>query len=81
MSWSKSATAPPKTSLFYSFVLQPPPPRWDFPTGATGRAGAGGAGAGAGGAGAGACRAGAGGAGAGAGRSGARVSGSAGKAS
>jgi hypothetical protein len=51
-------SAPPKNENI-SFVLQPPPPRWNFPTGATGagRAGAGagvaGAGTGAGGAGAG----------------------------
>jgi hypothetical protein len=37
-------------NYYFSFALQPLPPRWNFPTSATG---AGGAGAGAGGAGAG----------------------------
>jgi len=51
----KSKKHPPATPLkiyVLQFCMQPPPPRWNFPTGTTGAGGAGAGGAGAGGAGA-----------------------------
>ena len=49
----KMCNRPPLSQIIYRFALQPPPPRWNFPAGATGAGGAEAGGAGAGGAGAG----------------------------
>ena len=50
--WSNCATGPPQMNVI-QFCTATAPPRWNFPTGATGAGGAGAKGAGTGGAGAG----------------------------